>query len=375
MKKSTLFFVGISFILAMSLQLHCTQVGSKGKNYEIHGSVDGLFEGTVYLGKEQDGKLVYTDSALIHEKRFVLKHGIAEMPEIYYLVINDKQVMVEFFVENSYIEIYLDITRPEECQITGSSAQAEYDEFRRNNSVYENRQKDLYRRFDAAREKGDTMLISQLDSTYKTVFDDQTDYIIKYVMNNKTSVVAAFLAARSLAPLVSTDDLEKLTANFSPEISKSVYVQELTSEISIRRSCEIGAEAPELALPDSLGIINSLHNLRGKYVLIYYWASWNGNCRLMNKKLTVIRNKYKSKPFVIFAVSVDEKHSAWAKVVKTDGLNAIHVCSLRGAMSSEVRSYAVNEIPKFILVNPEGIIINRDFDDKQLEILLKNSIR
>lgn len=370
-KIKILFILTIVFSL---LYYSCNRVGNSKKNYEIHGFFSGIFESKVVLGKLENGKILHIDSVMMQKSRFIFKGGRVESPEVYYLIFDDGRGIIEFFLENSYIEINGDFNNLAQCEIKGSATQAEYASFLENNSVYEDKQNNIYKQFNAAKESNDSLLLQHLDSTYQTIFDEQIDFIIKYVIQNNKSVVSAFIAARTLMPLVSITDLEKIMSNFSSELSNSVYIAELTTEISNRKASEIGCEAPEIALPDTSGIIISLHNQRDKYVLLNFWVSWSGECRIQNKELSKLTKKYPSKDFIIFSVSLDENRTNWKKIIDTDGLNAVHVCSLKGALSPEAKLYAVKKIPTLLLIDPEGIIVLRDFKPVDAEKLLDKSI-
>jgi thiol-disulfide isomerase/thioredoxin len=371
------YFFKTNFLLLIFFSAYfissCNRVGNKNQeNYEIHGYISGLFEGKAVLGKLENGKIRSVDSVMIQKNQFVFKGGHLSTPEVYYLIFDNGLGVVEFFLENSYIEINGDIRNLEKCEIKGSATQSEYSSFLENNSIYEDKQHNIYTQFDSARAKNDTLLLQSLDSTYHTIYNEQIDFIIKYVIQNNKSVVSAFIAARTLMPLINTADLEKVLSNFSPALSESPYIEELTSEITNRRATEIGREAPEIALPDTSGIINSLNNQRGKYVLLDFWASWCGECRIQNKEFAKLVEKYGNKKFVIFAVSLDENRANWKKVIDTDRLKAVHVCSLKGSVSPEAKLFAVKKIPTLLLINPEGIIVLREFTAPESRKFLEN---
>jgi len=119
------------------------------------------------------------------------------------------------------------------------------------------------------------------------------------------------------------------------------------------------ATAPEIALNNPQGKEIKLSSLRGKYVLIDFWASWCGPCRKENPNVVRLYNQYKDKGFTVFSVSLDKDISAWQKAIESDGLVwPNHVSDLLGWESTMPTLYGFQGIPHTVLIDKEGKILN-----------------
>lgn len=131
-------------------------------------------------------------------------------------------------------------------------------------------------------------------------------------------------------------------------------------------------EAPEIALPNPQGKEMRLSDLRGKVVLVDFWASWCGPCRRENPNVKRIYEQYKNKGFTIFSVSLDENPEHWKLAIEKDGLNwPNHVSDLKRWQSPLPQIYGFDGIPYTVLVNKEGRIIAKGLRGATLEWKLK----
>jgi peroxiredoxin len=119
----------------------------------------------------------------------------------------------------------------------------------------------------------------------------------------------------------------------------------------------VGQPAPEISLPTPEGEIRSLSDLRGKVVLIDFWASWCRPCRMENPAVVAAYQKYKDKGFEILGVSLDRNKDQWINAIKKDGLDWHHVSDLQFWQSEAAKSYGVHSIPYTVLVDPKGKVI------------------
>jgi len=155
-----------------------------------------------------------------------------------------------------------------------------------------------------------------------------------------------------------------MTKDFAEYYSKvSAKKKQVPAETVLADS---GTAAPEVTLPTPDGKMVSLSSLKGKYVLLDFWASWCGPCRGENPNVVAAYEKFKDKNFTIFGVSLDNNKEAWEKAIKDDGLTWTQVSDLKGWSSAAGIAYTVQSIPTNFLIDPKGRIIARNLRGEQL---------
>ena len=132
---------------------------------------------------------------------------------------------------------------------------------------------------------------------------------------------------------------------------------------------EEGTNSPEITLPTPEGKNVLLSSLRGKYVLLQFWAAVDKSSRIQNPVLVELYQKYKNKNFEIYQVSADENRFEWVDAIDKDKLTWINVGDMKGSVSA-LNNYNVQKIPFNYLLDPEGRVIARDVQGPALNKLL-----
>ena len=133
-----------------------------------------------------------------------------------------------------------------------------------------------------------------------------------------------------------------------------------------------GYDAPEIALTSANGDTIRLSSLKGKVVLLDFWASWCPPCRASNKQLVKLYPKFKEKGFEIFGVSLDDSKQSWKKAIQKDKISWLQTIDRGGWEAQTAIKWNISAIPTSYLIDKDGKLIAKDLEVKDLAKALKD---
>jgi thiol-disulfide isomerase/thioredoxin len=274
----------------------------------------------------------------------------------------------QLFVENAIISIE---QKNEKIIVTGSESNkvkdAFYSELRLIHKKYDTlRQKNEYNKQDSI----------QLSAYYKELKSAQ----FFFLKNNPDAYFTAYELMVKTIPSTfkplefSKEELREIYNGLSDEIKNSPDGQAVKQFISLQDPPKIGEHYIDFTLADENGNNVSLSDFEGNYILVDFWASWCSPCRSQNPKLKELLAEYNLHDFVILGVSIDSTKDPWIKALREDNLPWVNVISEGGRTSMIGQLYGINGLPDNVLINPEGIIIQRHIKADSIAEILDNLI-
>ncbi len=365
----------------------CSTSNSNTSGFEIKGSLSNSKGEAIYLERLGQGGVETIDSTNIDEKGdFLMNHSSPSLG-FYRLRISS----------SNFCMLVLDSAQ--KVTVTGDSRDlgntfktegspdtklfAEYNTLAQGQKVRTDSLENVFRtamvtmKLDSIRADS---LSKELQKPYEVMVAQYSERVAKKIKENTTSL-ASIMAIQQLRPENYLDvykALDKgLTARYpNNKDIKSFHgmVQQTEMMVARTESIKIGKEAPELILPMPNDKDLALSSLRGKVVLIDFWASWCAPCRKEMPNVVRAYTKYKSKGFEILGVSLDKDRDAWIEAISKEGMTWPQVSDLKFWQSEACQVYAVQSIPYTVLLDKEGKIIatdlrGADLDKKLAEIL------
>ncbi len=194
---------------------------------------------------------------------------------------------------------------------------------------------------------------------------------LKGIIREASPSLAAFYGIQMIDAAENVAFIDSIAMELREEMPDNFHVMSLLSQIETKKTLAIGREAPEISLQNPEGEVITLSSLRGKYVLIDFWAAWCRPCRAENPNLVRAYKKYEGENFEILQVSLDRTREKWLGAIEQDGLPWVHVSDLKYWRSQAAIDYQVGAIPASFLIDPDGKIIAKNLRGPMLEAKLK----
>lgn len=375
MKTPKSAYIAFTLLLAGTLFFSsCHNSGRKSSAFELSGTLSQAGEGIkIYLDRLLPDTVQHVDSTTIDKDgKFTFT-----TPGIY------KGFYTLRITQQDYATLILDST--EKVTITGNAQNLGYTytvdgspdsklfwQFNMEAKANMMKRDSLQRLFQALVNTvgQNKQRLDSLNDAFEKPYDalmDEEDLFVKNFIRQNINSFACLAASMQLSPDKDIAYYTSLDSALGKEYPNSIYVQRYHTMYEGMASVAIGAMAPDITLPDTTGKMVSLSGLRGKYVLIDFWASWCEPCKESLPGLVSIYNKYKDKNFTVFSVSLDKFKPDWEAAIKKFNLTWTQVSELKYWDSKVVKQYHFDGIPFTVLVSPEGKIIDKKLSDSDLE--------
>jgi len=255
-----------------------------------------------------------------------------------------------------------------QAQVTGSKNMEYYNKLMDLRTGMEARVNAWNKQVAAATEKKDNKRVAQIEEEYQAAEQEVTKKVKAMLPEMGTSIVALF-ALNFINIDSDFPTYDEVAQRFAKENPNSPHAKSLVGRVARIKGVMVGSKAPDITLSDTTGKAVPLSSLRGKYVLIDFWASWCGPCRAENPNVVRMYNKFKDKGFAIYSVSLDRPgdREKWVRAIRNDNLTWTHVSDLKFWQSEAAQQYGVQAIPATFLLDKDGTIIAKNLRGEALE--------
>ena len=359
--------------LSVILLLSFCDGNKKNSSFQLKGTLSDSKAETLYLEKLGSSKQVIIDSVILDENGNFEFTNYTPKIGFYRIKTNDKNFAMLVLDSADKVTITGSVKDlGNTFKVEGSSETTIFIEYNNLSKSRDIKLDSLNKEFQLLMEtnKMDSIRMDSLSAIFEAPYNyiiNRTNTLMVDKISKNTNMYSSIMAIQALDPDKYSDLYKSLDAGLSKKFPKDKNVIMFHEVVERMLSTNVGQFAPEISLPSPDGKEIALSSLKGKLVLIDFWASWCGPCRKEMPNVVKIYSKFKNKGLEIYGVSLDQDKEKWMEAITKDGINWPQVSDLKYWDNLAARIYNVQGIPYTVLIDKDGKIIAKNLRGQELE--------
>ena len=336
----------------------------------IDGSVTGLPDNTkVYLNR-YDGEMIKIDSTLLAGGKFTFQVKNV-YPELLIVQFEGQRGNFPLIAEPGTIQANANFEERATVAFSGTESNELWAQLNNSKNDLFAKASELRQKYPAAADDAERDSIAQ---AVNRIYDETEQIDTRFIQENNNSVLAAYVLSQQSTYGFTPEKMDSMLNLLGPAIPANQFVDKMKERKEVLAKTAVGQPAPDFTLPQTDGTPFTLSSLKGNVVLIDFWASWCGPCRMENPHVLKMYNNYKDHGFTIVGVSLDSDREKWLEAIEKDGLSWTQVSEITGWNTQPAKDYGVVAIPHTVLIDREGTIVGNVVRGKALEELVAETL-